>query len=456
MKREMYQPNVLVLLEPLRKLLHRGAAKRVVHLLRNMRAVDIARIMNSLSDHDQKTLFSILSAQNTKLAAEILREIYPAVGISFLNDCSKEELVTILQELPSDDRAGIMGDMSDELREELLELMRERESVEVQDLLRYGEKTAGRIMIPDFFALPEDAQVKEAIEYLQKSANVEMAFYLYVVSKYDHLLGVISLRQLLLVPPETKLRDVMSPDVISVHPDTDQEEAARIVARYNLLAVPVADEQGKLLGIITVDDVIDVMREEATEDFLKMAGVGTETILAKSTVRNFLTKLPWLFVPWLGQIIAANIINSFQGVLTKVIALAAFIPVVMGMGGNIATQSSTIVSRGLVTGRVNIKNFWKVILKEVIVAVLLGAVYGVMLGVITKLQMGSIPFLTLTVSLSVFCAMIAATVVGSFGPLALQKMGADPAVAGAPLVTTTADIIGLAIYFGIAYFLLLR
>jgi len=452
----MRQTNVLVLLEPLRKLLHRGATKRVVHLLRNVRAVDIARIMTSLSDHDRKTLFAILSAQNTKLAADVLGEIYPAVGISFLDDCSKEELIAILQELPSDDRAEIMGDMSDELRDELLELMRERESVEVQDLLRYGEETAGRIMIPDFFALPEDAQVKEAIEYLQKSANVEMAFYLYVVSKYDHLLGVISLRQLLLVPPETKLKDVMSADVISVHPDTDQEEVARIVARYNLLAVPVADEQGKLLGIITVDDVIDVIREEATEDFLKMAGVGTETILDKSTVRNFLTKLPWLFVPWLGQMIAANIINSFQGVLTKVIALAAFIPVVMGMGGNIATQSSTIVSRGLVTGRVNIKNFWKVILREVVVAVLLGAVYGLMLGVITRLQMGSVPFLTLTVSLSVFCAMIAAAVVGSFGPLALQKIGADPAVAGGPLVTATADIIGLAIYFGIAYFLLLR
>ena len=452
----MYQPNVLVLLEPLRKLLHRGATKRVVHLLRNVREVDIARIMTSLSDHDRKTLFAILSAQETKLAADVLREIYPEVGISFLDDRSKEELVAILQELPSDDRAQIMGDMSDELREELLELMRERPSEEVQDLLRYEEKTAGRIMIPDFFALPEDAQVKEAIEYLQKSADVEMAFYLYVVSKYNHLLGVISLRQLLLVPPDTKLRDVMSPDVISVHPDTDQEEVARIVARYNLLAVPVADEQGKLLGIITVDDIIDVIREEATEDFLKMAGVGAETILDKSTVRNFLTKLPWLFVPWLGQIVAANIINSFRGGLSRVIALAAFIPIVMGMGGNVATQSSTIVSRGLVTGRVNIKNFWKVIFREVIVAVLLGAIYGAMLGVITRLQMGSIPFLTLTVSLSVFCAMIVAAVIGGFGPLALQKMGADPAVSGAPLVTTTADIIGLAIYFGIAYLLLLR
>ncbi|MDH5714178.1 MAG: magnesium transporter [Candidatus Aminicenantes bacterium] len=456
MKKEMYQPNVLVLLELLRKLLHRGAAKRVVHLLSNVRAVDISRIMTSLSDHDRKSLFAILTAQNTKRAANILREIYPSVGISFLDNCSKEELVSILQELPSDDRAEIMGDMSDELREELLELMRERESVEVQDLLRYGEKTAGRIMIPEFFALPEDAQVKHAIEYLQKSTNVEMAFYLYVVSKYNHLLGVISLRQLLLVPPETKLRDVMSPDVISVHPDTDQEEVARIVARYNLLAVPVVDEQGKLLGIITVDDIVDIIREEATEDFLKMAGIGAETILGKSTVKNFLTKLPWLLIPWLGEIVAANIINSFQGVLTKVIALAAFIPVVMGMGGNIATQSATIVVRGLVTGRINIKNIRKIIFREVIVAVLLGAVYGVMLGFITRLQMGSIPFLTLTVSLGIFCAMVIAAVVGSFGPLALQKMRADPAVASGPFVTTTTDILGSAIYFSIAYFLLLR
>jgi len=244
----------------------------------------------------------------------------------------------------------------------------------------------------------------------------------------------------------------MIKNVHSIRPETDQEEVARIVAQYNFLAVPVIDSDSHLLGIVTVDDVVDVIREEATEDFLRMAGAGKDReILLKSSWENAKTRLPWLFASWIGGVMAASLINIFENMLQNIIALAAFIPVILGMGGNVATQSSTIIVRGMATGRVNIGDEIKLIIKEMKVGLLLGILYGFLLGLFANIFFGTAPpNLGLVVGLSICSSMVIAASVGAIIPLVLRKLDIDPAVATGPFVTTSIDILGVLFYFLIA------
>jgi magnesium transporter len=308
--------------------------------------------------------------------------------------------------------------------------------------------------VADFIALAEDTTAKEAIEALQKEySDVEMPFYLYVVDDYGKLVGVSSLRQLVLVRPETPLREFMTTDVFSVQTDMDQEEVAKIVARYDILAVPVVDDTNRLVGIVTVDDVIDIFRREATEDILKMAGVGEEFVETKSVLKSTRIRLPWLFASCVGGIVAFFIIGKFEGSLAKIATLAAFIPVIMGMGGNIGTQSSTIVVRGIATGRIDIRDFWSVIFKELTIGVILGIIYGLLIGSVAQIRY-SIGALAISVGLAVISSMSVAALVGSLVPMAFARIHIDPAGATGPFVTTAIDIISVTFYFMIATALL--
>jgi len=332
--------------------------------------------------------------------------------------------------------------------------MKTAESEEVEDLLRYEDDTAGGIMVPDFIALREDVTARQAIESLQtEHSDVEMAFYLYVVDEYGKLVGVSSLRQLVVVPPEIPLKEFMTTDVFSVQTDMDQEEVAKLVARYDILAVPVVDGSNRLVGIVTVDDVIDILRKEATEDILKMAGAGEEFVETKSILKSTRIRLPWLFASCMGGIFAFFIIGEFESSLSKFTYLAAFIPVIMGMGGNIGTQSSTIVVRGLATGRIHVRDIWSVVLKELTIGVILGLVYGLLIGFVAQFRY-SMEALALSVSLAVICSMSVAALVGSLVPMGFARINIDPAVATGPLVTTSIDIISVFFYFLIATTLL--
>ena len=372
----------------------------------------------------------------------------------FIAGMELEAIVEILEEMPNDDVADLLGRLPEEKSKTILEKMRKEESEEVEDLLRYEDDTAGGIMVRDFIALTENTTAKEAIESLQKEhSEVEMPFYLYVVDDYGKLVGVSSLRQLVLVPPETPLKELMTTDVFSVHTNTDQEEVAKIVARYNILAVPVVDETNRLVGIVTVDDVIDIFRREATEDILKMAGAGEEFVETKSILKSTRIRLPWLFASCLGGIIAFFIIGRFESSLNKIAALAAFIPVIMGMGGNIGTQSSTIVVRGLATGRINIRDLWAVVFKELSVGVILGVVYGLVLGSVAHARY-SMEALAIAVCIAVISSMSVAALIGSIVPMGFARINIDPAVATGPFVTTAVDIISVFFYFTIATTLL--
>jgi len=309
-------------------------------------------------------------------------------------------------------------------------------------------------MVPDFVAIREEITAKDAIELMQKEyLDVEMPFYLYVVDEYGKLVGVSSLRQLVVVPAETLLKDFMTRDVISVQTDVDQEEVAKIVARYDFLAVPVVDANNTLMGIVTVDDVIDIFREEATEDILKMAGAGEEFVETKSVMKSTKIRLPWLFASCIGGIMAFFIITKYEASLAKLAYLAAFIPVIMGMGGNIGTQSSTIVVRGLATGRHHIRDIWSVVVKELSIGLILGVVYGLVIGAVAQFQYSS-AMLASSVGLAVVLSMTVAALIGSLVPMLFARINIDPAVATGPFVTTAIDIVSVFFYFQIATILL--
>lgn len=442
-----------VLTETIKRLMRRGATARLAKIISKVHEADLPAVFPSLSASNQRKLFQLIHDPEKK--GYVVSELDEDIGLNIIESLPIEELAEIIDNMPSDDSVAFIKMLPQDKAEAVLGMMEKSESDEVEGLLRYEDDTAGSIMIPDFIALKEDMTAKDVIESLQSKEylDVEMPFYIYVVDEDEHLVGVSSLRQLVVVPSTTPLHQFMGKDVISVTTDMDQEEVAKIVARYNILAVPVVDEDEKMVGIVTVDDVIDVFREEATEDILKMAGVGEEFVETKSIVRSTRIRLPWLFASFMGGIVAIFIIGYFEESLKQVSYLALFIPVIMGMGGNIGIQSSTIVVRGIATGRINIRDLWSVVSKELSIGIILGVFYGVLLGTLVQFQY-SIDALAISVAIGVFSSMSVAALVGSFMPMMFARMHIDPAVATGPFVTSSIDILSVLIYFQVATMLL--
>lgn len=448
----MQSDRTRVLIDSIRRLLRRGAYSHLNKIVNKTHAADLSVVFRSLSGSQQQTLFKMI--KDTEQKGMLLSELDEDTAVEIIEYLNIEDILEIFESMPNDDVADLLGRLPEEMSQVILEKMKKDESEEVEDLLRYEDDTAGGIMVPDFIALSEDITAKDAIESLQKEhLEVEMPFYLYVIDEYGKLVGVSSLRQLVVVPPETPLKEFMTTDVFSVQTDMDQEEVAKIVARYDILAVPVVDGSHKLVGIVTVDDVIDIFRREATEDILKMAGAGEGFVETKSVLKSTRIRLPWLFASCVGGILAFFIIGKFESSLYKIAYLAAFIPVIMGMGGNIGTQSSTIVVRGLATGRINIRDFWTVVVKELAIGVILGLIYGLLIGSVAQFRY-SIEALAISVALAVICSMSLAALIGSLVPMSFAKINIDPAVATGPFVTTAIDIIAVYFYFLIATTLL--
>jgi len=441
-----------ILVDSVKRLLRRGATTHLSKIVNKTHAADLSILFRSLSLTEQRKLFKMIADVEQK--GILFSELDADTFQDLIADMRIEDIVQILENMPADDVADIIGRLPEDRSKTILEKMKKAESEEVEGLLRYDDDTAGGIMVPDFIALKEDATAGQAIESLQKEhSDVEMPFYLYVIDEYGKLVGVSSLRQLVVVPPETQLKDFMATDVVCVQTDMDQEEVARIVARYDILAVPVVDGTHRLVGIVTVDDVIDIIRKEATEDILKMAGAGEEYVETKSILKSTRIRLPWLFASCIGGIVAFFIIGKFEGSLAKFAYLAAFIPVIMGMGGNIGTQSSTIVVRGLATGRLSVRDIWPVVLKELSIGVILGLVYGLLIGSVAHFRYSMLA-LAFAVALAVVSSMSIAALVGSLVPMGFARVNIDPAVATGPFVTTAIDILSVSFYFLIATTLL--
>ena len=445
-----------ILAESIKRLLRRGATSHLTKIVNKAHAADLSLVFRSLTLANQKKLFAMI--EDIDRQGDLFSALEENVLLEFIESMRIDDIVEVLQNMPSDDVADLLGKIPQKKADAILERMETEESEQVEDLLSYGDETAGGIMIPDFIALAEDMTTQMAIQSIQKDYHdVEMPFYIYVVDENYKLLGVISLRQLVVEKPDAPLKDIMATDIFSVKTDVDQEEVARIVARYDILAVPVIDETHKLVGIVTVDDVIDIIRLEATEDMLKMAGAGDDFVETQSVLRSTRIRLPWLFAACLGGIFAVFIISQFEASLQKLAYLAAFIPVIMGMGGNIGTQSSTIVVRGLATGRLHIKDLWSVVLKELSTGVILGLVYGVFIAIVAQVvfnETQSSGAFAISIGLAVLSSMSIAALVGSLVPMVLARINIDPAVATGPFVTTSIDIASVFFYFTIATTLL--
>src|SRR5829696_9072437 len=363
----MAQRKIDVVLDSVRRLMRMGATANLVNLLHKQHPADLAQVFTELGEKDRLAAFSLLVERNSKLAMEALSELGPEGGAALLADRSPDEIASLLHDLPSDDAAAIIDNLPEPLSAAVLELIEKRPGDEVGDLLEYEERTAGRIMNPKVFALSEDMTAGESITTLQGSRDVEMVFYLYVVDARRHLVGVVSLRRLLLVPPAIPLKRIMTTDLISVHVDTDQEEVARQVASYNILAIPVIDEENKLAGVITVDDVIDVIKDEATEDVYRLAGVASDYRVFTKPSESLKKRLPWLQVNLVTAFLAASVVALFEGTIAKWATLAVFMPVVAGMGGNAAMQTLTVIVRGIALGELTFANSRKALLKEAVV-----------------------------------------------------------------------------------------
>tara|TARA_A100001011_G_scaffold4417_1_gene5070 strand:- start:30 stop:1400 length:1371 start_codon:yes stop_codon:yes gene_type:complete len=449
MKKEMYSSEVTLLRDTFRRLLRRHAKTNIVKLIDKTHPSDLALIFRYFNDSEQNAIFSsMLASEDT---VKFLYELDESIATRLIENETPERLADIMEQASSNEQAFLMGLVSDQFATSVIDLLQAEEQEELEEMMAYPDDSAGILMYTDVFTLHEETKAREAIYALQDQEDAEMVFYLYTLDD-GRLTGVISLRDLVTTPGETMLKDIMSKNIQAVRPETDQEEVARIVSQYNFLAVPVVDADEKLLGIVTVDSVVDVIREEATEDFLQLAGAGKDReILLKSSWENARIRLPWLFASWIGGIIAAFIIGVFNNILESAIALAAFIPVIIGMGGNVGTQSSTIIVRGLATGRVSFENSIKVLFKEMRVGLILGTLYGILLGVFAIFQfLDASPLLGLVVGLSICISMILAATIGSLVPLVLNRFDIDPAVATGPFVTTAIDVIGVAFYFIIA------
>jgi magnesium transporter len=439
-----------VVLDSVKRLLRVGATANLFNLLQKQHPADLAQIFGELPDRDRVAAFAVLVERNSRLAMETLSELGPEAGATLLAGRSAEEIAKLVQLIPSDDAAAIIDHLPEELSAAVLELMGRKESVEVENLLEYAEQTAGRIMNPNVFALAEDMTVAEAIAALQQSSrDVEMVFYLYIVDGRRHLVGVISLRRLLLVSPETPLKRIMTSDPISARVDMDQEEVARLVASYNLLAIPVVEEGNKLVGIITVDDVIDVIKDEATEDMFRLAGVSSDEHVFTPAGESLRRRMPWLVVNLATAFLAAAVVGLFRNTISTWVALAVFMPIVAGMGGNAATQTLAVIVRGIALGELTWSNSRKALVKEILVGIGNGVATG-FIAAIVAWAMYRDPTVGVLLAIAMVINLFVAGTVGTLVPLGLKALKFDPALVSTVFITTFTDVCGFASFLGLA------
>jgi magnesium transporter len=443
------QRRIDLVLDSVKRLLRIGATANLLNLLQKQHPADLAQILGELPDKDREAAFSVLTDRNGRLAMETLSELGPEKGAALLATRPAEEIAKLAQEIESDDAAALIDYLPEELSAAVLDLMRPKESGVVENLLEYDEQTAGRIMNPNVFALNEDITVGEAITEIQNNRDVEMVFYLYVVDDRSHLVGVVSLRRLLLVSPETPLKRIMTADLISARVDMDQEEVARQVAAYNLLAIPVVDEENKLVGIITVDDVIDVIKDEATEDIYRLAGVAGDDRAFTPARESFRKRLPWLGINLMTAFLATVVVAIFEPTIDKLAAVAIFMPVVAGMGGNAGTQTLTVIVRGIALGELTWSNSRKALMKEATVGLGNGVVLGIIAALVAWVWRGNVT-LGVVLGAAMIINMFVAATAGTLVPLGLRAANVDPALASSVFITTLTDIAGFFAYLGLA------
>ncbi|MGH7322506.1 MAG: magnesium transporter [Candidatus Rokuibacteriota bacterium] len=434
--------------------LSEALAGQDAHHLRQLLAAthpaDLARALRELSVPDQVTLFRHLGVEQ---GGAVFAEMDNDTLLALVEALGEGTVSQILSRMPPDEAADVVESLPEAQAEQILDLMKPEESEEVQELLQYGESTAGGIMTPEFVAVHEDMTVGQALEHLRKSAIGEGIFYVYVVDRHDHLLGVVPLRRLITADPATPVHAIRRTDVVSVSAETDQEEVAQLVTKHNLLAVPVVDKDNRLLGTITVDDVIDVIHEEATVDIHTLAGGAADETVFDAPARALRRRFVWLLVNLPTALLAASVVGLFEESIRTMAVLAVFMPIVAGIGGNAGIQTFTVIVRALALGDVTLANTRKVLAREVLIGLANGVGIGLVAGVIAYLWKGK-ALLGLILGLAMIANMLVAGLAGTLIPLALRRLGVDPAVATGVMVTALTDSFGFLSFLGLATLLL--
>ncbi len=429
--------------------LAQNSLNKLRQCLKDLHAADISEVFRELPLPQR---IKVLRLVDNSKASEILFDLDRDDLPPLLAGLGPKRTADILSQMFTDDAADLLGELPEEQKNKLLGLMEAAEAEDIRDLLSYEKDTAGGLMATEYVDVRKYMTANQAIERLRKIApDAETVYYVYVTNDDEQLVGVISLRELIVAPPEELIENIMRTKVTSVNVRIDQEEVARLMSKYDFLAVPVVNDDMQLLGIITFDDVMDVIQEEATEDMMRLAGNMEPE--GQDIESSFLTRagrrLPWLIGLLFGELIAGNVINGFSSTLEHMTALAFFITAMAGGPGNAATQSLTVVVRGLATGEINKDKIFAVVWKETQVGILVGIVCGLVLSVMAYLWQSS-PTLGLVVGLSMAFSISTATILGSLVPVVINRIGVDPALASGPFIATLMDITSMMIYFGMA------
>ena len=446
------------LVEDIEALIEGGERGMVLNIVADLHAADLALLLSHLPFDDAQRLFKWLPVEQ---AGEVLAELDDDFRAELLEEEPTDRLSAMIDELDSDDAADVLADLPEEVAQEVLPTLEDAE--DVQELLGYEEDTAGGIMAREYVAVPTSWTVAEAIEEVRRHADaVDDLYGVFVVDDAGRLEGVVSLKQLLVSPSEARIAEVMDPDVEAVTAGVDQEEVARLMERYDLVSLPVVDDAGRLIGRITIDDVVDVIREEAEEDIQRMSGVAGGEEPTDSVLRVVRGRLPWILAGMVGSGVAAFIIGYFSGALQAVPVLASFIPIVMATAGNAGVQSSAIAVQGLASGDIWSSDIYRRLGRELLVGLMNGLAAAVVMGLIILLVGTFVPdrierpfMLVVTAGTALIIVIVMATIIGATIPLVLDRLGVDPAIATGPFITGSNDILGTLVFFWLATLLYL-
>lgn len=434
----------------LQLLLEQGNLQGAKALLIPVQPVDIAEAIEGLPESMQVIAFRLISKS---AAIEVYEYLDSTVQQSLIQQFKHQEVLDIVDKMSPDDRARLFDELPAKIVRRLLAQLSPQERQATNLLLGYGEDTAGRIMTPEYISLKENLTIEETLERIRGLANAsEVIYYLYVTDSSRHLTGIVSLRDLVISSPDQTLGEIMTRDVVCVNTDTDQEDVARMIQRYDLLALPVVDREQRLVGVVTVDDVIDIFQQEATEDIYALGGLQSDgdNYFQTNLVRMVRQRLVWLLVLLFTNTVTASIIKSQGEMIANMVILVAFIPLLIGTGGNVGAQSSTVVIRGLNTDEIRDLGTGKVIFREAIAGLLLGLILGILAMVWANYILGTTILVAFSVGVSLVAIALLASLAGSSLPFLFGKLGLDPAWMSAPFITTVVDVLGVFIYFNIA------
>ncbi len=442
----MQKQNYEELIEHLRENLQSNRTEEAVALLLTLHPVDQAEVFNLLEEDERDFLLPQIDIED---AADLLEELEDEEAVEAVDALSTERLADVLDEMEPDEAADILGDLPPEQASEVLAQM--EEASDVLPLLAYPDESAGGLMTTAYVALRRYTKVDQAINFLrQVTPQTDIPYYLYVVDREKRMLGVVSLRNLVVSSPDTLMEEIMDPDIIYVRVTTDQEEAARVMSRYDLAALPVVDDFMRLVGVITHDDIVDVLEDEATEDIYRLAIVTDSDLEPESPVRDHLRgRLPWMFLNMLTALFASWVVTNFQEVIAQVAVLAAFQSVIAGLGGNTGSQNVVMIVRAMALGKMDSKKIWQVMGRQIIIGLLQGLAVGLIAGVGIMLWQKNF-HLGFVVFLAMIANMVIAGIIGTLVPFLLKALGKDPALASTVLVTAATDSFGFFIFLSLA------